>query len=68
MQCNRQGEQLAGKLKAPFLETSAKTRVNVTEVFHTLVREINKTREAEETSDNNSKDKGKKERRGCVLL
>jgi len=36
----QKGEQLAEELQCRFMETSAKTRQNVVEVFHELVREI----------------------------
>ena len=37
-----EGEQLAQQLQCPFLETSAKMRINIDECFHELVREIKK--------------------------
>ncbi|KAM7191056.1 ras small monomeric GTPase [Naviculisporaceae sp. PSN 640] len=35
-----EGERLAAEFRAPFLETSAKDKVNVEEAFYSLVREI----------------------------
>lgn len=35
-----EGERLANEFRAPFLETSAKDKVNVEEAFYSLVREI----------------------------
>lgn len=37
-----EGQDLAKSFGIPFFETSAKTRVNVEEVFYSLVREIRK--------------------------
>ena len=42
-----------------FLETSAKSKINVNEIFYDLVRQIN--RKTPET-------KKKKKKKGCVLL
>jgi len=39
-----EGERLSHELNCRFLETSAKTRQNVCEIFHELVREIKKWR------------------------
>jgi len=41
-----EGKALANKFAIPFLETSAKTNQNIDEVFFTLVRQINKWRDA----------------------
>lgn len=35
-----EGEQLAKRLKCQFIETSAKTRVNIEDAFYNLVRAI----------------------------
>jgi small GTP-binding protein len=35
-----EGLELARKYHCPFFETSAKTRTNIDEVFHSLIREI----------------------------
>jgi len=37
-----QGEDLARKFSCAFLEASAKTRINVDQIFHDLIRQINK--------------------------
>ncbi|KAG0226547.1 DNA-binding transcription factor rap1 [Actinomortierella wolfii] len=36
------GETLSQRFGAPYFETSARTRINVDEVFHNLVRQINR--------------------------
>jgi len=36
-----QGEDLARKFSCPFMEASAKTRQNVDQIFHNLIRQIN---------------------------
>jgi hypothetical protein len=41
-----EGKHIAQKLKALFIEASAKTNVNVNEVFFELVRTISQWREA----------------------
>ena len=43
-----QGQYLAQQFKCPFLETSAKDKINVTDIFHKLVRRINSSRTANE--------------------
>lgn len=45
------GDELSGKIGCPFYETSAKTRQNVDEVFHQIVREILKSKATPETED-----------------
>jgi len=57
-----QGKDLARKWNnCIFLESSAKTRVNVEQIFFQLIREINKINPP-------SSKKGKRDRRGCVLI
>jgi len=56
-----QGEQLARKFNnCTFLESSAKTKVNVEAIFHDLIRQINRT-----TPEKPQKEKKKG---GCMLL
>lgn len=69
------GQQLAKELKCPFLEASAKTRLNVVEAFETLVHEIkrfrNQTPGNDVVTEDPNKDKANKakaKRRGCNLL
>jgi GTPase SAR1 family protein len=60
-----QGEALASKFNAKFIEASAKTKINVDEIFHTLVRLII----ASNPGKKSGKGKGKAERRGgCTLI
>jgi len=55
-----QGAELARKFTCAFLEASAKTRVNVEQIFHDLIRQINRL---------NPITKQKKEKKGgCTLL
>jgi len=79
-----QGQQLAATLHCKFLESSAKSRTNVVESFHEIVREIKKMRALEKSQlthnnsggiDNGSqkkiskKNKDKdKDKDGCALL
>jgi len=57
-----QGQNLAKQFgNCTFLETSAKLKVNVNELFHDLVRQINSVAPAE------NKKKGRK-KGGCTLL
>jgi small GTP-binding protein len=55
-----QGQQLARSWNCEFLETSAKQKINVNEIFHDLVRQINR-----KTPENPKK---KKKSKGCTLL
>jgi len=60
-----QGEALASKFNARFIEASAKTKINVEEIFHTLVRLIIASNPGKKAG----KGKGKAERRGgCTLI
>jgi small GTP-binding protein len=56
-----EGKALAEKFKVPFVETSAKTNENVSEVFILLVRQIKKFRDAHPKQN-------KKKSKGCNLL
>jgi len=55
-----QGEDLARKFGCAFLEASAKTRVNVDQIFHDLIRQINKHSPPPK--------KDKKKSGGCLIL
>jgi len=54
-----QGEDLARKFGCAFLEASAKTRVNVDQIFHDLIRQINK---------HSPPPKKEKKKGGCLIL
>jgi len=54
-----QGEDLARKFGCAFLEASAKTRVNVDQIFHDLIRQINK---------HSPPPKKEKKKGGCMIL
>ena len=64
------GEQVAAKIGCKFYETSAKTRQNVDEVFHQIVREITASRETpNEPEPGNTGGGGKKKwAKMCNLL
>lgn len=55
-----QGQNLARTFNCAFLETSAKAKINVNEIFYDLVRQINK-----KNPDTRSK---KKKKSGCNIL
>jgi small GTP-binding protein len=56
----KQGEELAKKWSCVFLEASARTRENIDNIFHQLVRQINPA--AKKKANKDKKDKG------CQLL
>jgi len=66
------GQELAKSFGCPFLETSAKSRVNVEESFYQLVREIRKELKGEQYSGGGGKGgrggKGKSAASKCNLL
>jgi len=55
------GEQLARKFNCSFLESSAKTKVNVEQIFYDLIRQINRLTPVAPTD-------GKRKRGRCALL
>lgn len=66
----QEGKDLASSFKIPFMETSAKTRLNVEESFFELVREVRKYQQenAPKTDGNDNKKDKKKKKGGCILL
>jgi len=54
-----QGQELAKKFGCTFIEASAKTRTNVEQIFHDLIRQINKL---------NPISTKKEKKKGCTLL
>ena len=56
-----QGSEKAKKWGCSLLESSAKSKVNVNEIFYDLVRQIN-------AADPGSRSKGAKKKGGCTLL
>ena len=65
-----EGQDLARSFGCPFMETSAKTRVNVEESFYQLVRQVKKVREQNDkpTTDNNKKRTSKLRIKNCKLF
>jgi len=62
-----EGEDISKKLKCVFMEASAKTKVNVHEAFHALVREINQYQKAQKPKAAPAA-AVKQSKRGCSLL
>jgi GTPase KRas protein len=62
------GQGLANNLKCPFMEASAKTRINVVECFEALVREIKKGGVTGGGGATTEKEKKKKRGGGCLLF
>jgi len=58
-----QGKDLADSFGIPFLESSAKARINVEAAFYSLVREIKKSKRAQAPAG-----KQKKKGGGCIIL
>ena len=65
-----QGEALASKFGCKFLEASAKTKVNVEQIFYDLVRQINATQgpAGKPGAKGGRGDAGGRKRSGCNLL
>ena len=62
------GRALATKFGTGFIESSAKTNTNVSELFYELVRMINKWREKHNQKSNIQKGKPGEKRSICMLL
>lgn len=61
-----EGQDKATSFGCSFMETSAKTRVNIDECFHELVRQVNRKRKAENPSF--GKREKKRKNRACNIL
>jgi len=61
------GEEFAKEIQCKFMESSAKTKVNVTEAFHELVREIKRWRLTHGKPEEKEKEK-KKAKKSCLIL
>ncbi|KAG7309453.1 Ras-like protein 2 [Plutella xylostella] len=61
-----EAQALSRQLKVPYIECSAKARMNVDQAFHELVRLVRKFQEAERIHVKNS-DSGRKKKR-CAIL
>lgn len=63
-----QGQHLARQFNCAFMEASAKNKINVSEIFYNLVRQINsKTPERSSAGGKNPKPKAKKKSSCCCL-
>jgi small GTP-binding protein len=65
-----EGRAKAEKFKAIHLETSAKNRININEIFENVVREVWRERDGggDEADDEKNGKKKKKKKRGCQIL
>lgn len=63
-----QGQHLAKQFNCAFMEASAKNKINVSEIFYNLVRQINsKTPDRSNVKNSKAKPNGKKKGRCCCL-
>eukprot|EP01080_Neovahlkampfia_damariscottae_P009948 gene9948-2269_t len=60
-----EGQKLAKEFGIPFLETSAKTRINIDESFEQISLDVRKSRQQEK--DGKTKNKSEKKDGGCLL-
>ncbi|EAL60850.1 hypothetical protein ACTFIW_010590 [Dictyostelium discoideum] len=58
-----EGQELAKGFNCPFMESSAKSRINVEEAFYSLVREIRKELKGDQSSG-----KAQKKKKQCLIL
>ncbi len=63
-----QGVQLARQFGCPLMETSAKARINVQEVFYDLVRQINRKQVDTRKGSKKNAAGGSKKKSSCTLL
>jgi len=59
---------LAKEIGCQFMESSAKTKVNVTEAFHELVREIKRWRKEFGKPEEKAKEKSSGKKKHCIVL
>ena len=63
-----EGAQLARNFGCDFLETSAKTPINVERLFTTLVRLLRQTKQAEQGASGPSRQPEKEKKRKCIIM
>ena len=63
-----EGAQLARTFGCDFLETSAKTAINVERLFTTLVRLLRQTKQAEQAASGASRQTEKEKKRKCIIM
>ena len=63
-----EGAQLARTFGCDFLETSAKTAINVERLFTTLVRLLRQTKQAEQGASGPSRQPEKEKKRKCIIM
>lgn len=63
-----EGAQLARNFGCDFLETSAKTAVNVERLFTTLVRLLRQTKHVEQAASGASRQPEKEKKRRCIIM
>eukprot|EP01080_Neovahlkampfia_damariscottae_P011163 gene11163-3984_t len=63
-----EAKELSMRLKCPYIETSAKNNINVAEVFHELLTEINKNESDDETESMDEPGKEKRKKMICNLM
>ena len=63
-----EGAQLARSFGCDFLETSAKTAVNVERLFTTLVRLLRQTKQVEQGTPGPSRQTDKEKKRRCIIM
>ncbi|CAG2117702.1 unnamed protein product [Medioppia subpectinata] len=62
-----EAHRMADLWRVPYIETSAKTRLNVDQVFFDLMREIRKRKLTDAETSNGPKKAGRKKKR-CIIL
>lgn len=61
-------KQLAYNWNVPYIETSAKTRMNIDRIFYTLMREIQSRKWTEARVVNNTRSKKAKKKKRCIVI